>query len=145
MKGAPLLRVMPALAIAACFALFAATPDAQTPSQFDHQRATRNLKALQSGAKQFQQLTPHEQVEVRVLLRAMARSNPPRNTSDCRSAWDRAASAASDLADAADGLRRCAENEEGSFSDDCGSRFRRARSAHSDYEYAVSNVQSYCR
>lgn len=118
--------------------------NSQAPQQFDYQRAIQNLKALQSGAKQLQQLTPQEQIEVRALIKSMSRSRPPSDSSDCRDAWSRAASAADDLVYAADRLRRCADTA--SFVDeDCGSAFRSVRSAHSDYEDAVSHVQSYCR
>ena len=64
------------------------------------------------------------------------------NDSDCEDARTTAESAASDLASYSKRLQRCAEN--GDYSDDCSSEFRRVRSSHSDYESAVSEVLSYC-
>ena len=65
-----------------------------------------------------------------------------RYQSDCEDARSNAESAASDLASYSRRLQRCADN--GDFSDDCSSEFRRVRSAHGDYESAVSEVSSYC-
>ncbi len=62
--------------------------------------------------------------------------------SDCVNARSSAESAAGELASYARRLQRCAEN--GDYSDDCSSDFRRVRSSHSDYESAVSEVSSYC-
>ncbi len=64
------------------------------------------------------------------------------DNSDCEDSRDRAESAASDLASYSRRLQRCAEN--GDYSDDCSTEFRRVRSSHSDYESAVSEVSSYC-
>lgn len=61
---------------------------------------------------------------------------------ECQQAKSDAEDAASGLASAASRLESCAENED--FSDDCSTELRRVRSAHSDYESATSNVQSYC-
>jgi hypothetical protein len=62
--------------------------------------------------------------------------------SDCEDAKSSAESAASDLSSYSRRLQRCAEA--GDYSDDCSTEFRRVRSAHSDYESAVSEVSSYC-
>lgn len=60
----------------------------------------------------------------------------------CAVARDAAQSAASELASTSQRLSRCAANED--FENDCSTEFRRVRFAHSDYESAVSEVQSDC-
>lgn len=131
-----------AVGLVTFMALAAGSVSAQAPAEFNYQRAIHNYQAVQSGTKRLDQLTPHEQSEVFAVARMIARPSPPKNTSECRSAWDAAASAASEVADTAQRLQRCVE--QGDFTDDCASRFRRVKSAYSDYEGAVSDVSSYC-
>lgn len=115
---------------------------AQNIQQFNYDRAAQNFQAVRTGTKKFEQLTPHEQTEVLALIRAMSRSRAPKDTSDCRDAWDRAKSAADELASTASRLKRCAVGAD--FSDDCYGEMRRTKSAHDDYESAVSSVRSDC-
>ena len=61
---------------------------------------------------------------------------------ECEDARSSAESAASDLSSYARRLAQCADNQD--FSDDCYTEFRRVKSAHGDYESAVSEVSSYC-
>jgi hypothetical protein len=110
----------------------------------DWQRGFKNYQEITQGKKKFEQLSPQERQEVLVIHRRIqaAQANSGAS-SDCRDARNRAESAASDLADYARRLRNCAEAQ--NFSDDCSSEFRRTRSAHSDYEDAISSVSNYCR
>jgi hypothetical protein len=79
---------------------------------------------------------------VAVLLLSSSASAQYSYDSECSNAKDDAESAASDLEYSARQLQMCASNED--FSDDCSSEFNRIRSAHSDYESAVSDYESYC-
>jgi cysteine synthase len=56
--------------------------------------------------------------------------------------YDDAESAAGELSSAANRLKSCAENQD--YDDDCSSEMHRAKSAHSDYESAVSDVDDEC-
>jgi hypothetical protein len=110
----------------------------------DWQRAFRNYQEVIEGKKKLEQLTPQERQEVfNVHRRIQAAQADSGASSDCRDAKSRAQSAASELASYARRLRNCAEAQD--YSDDCSSEFRRTRSAHGDYEDAVSSVNSYCR
>lgn len=109
----------------------------------DIQRGHRNYQEILRGNKKLEQLSPQEQREVIIVHRMLRSRGSDDDSSDCRDAKDRAEGAANDLADYARRLRSCAEDK--NFSDDCSSEFSRVRSAHSDYESAVSSVQSYCR
>ena len=110
----------------------------------DWQRAFRNYQDIIEGKKKLEQLSPQERQEVfNVHRRIQAAEANSGASPDCRDARNRAESAASDLADYARRLRSCAEAQ--NYSDDCSSEFRRTRNAHSDYESAVSSVNSYCR
>ena len=77
-----------------------------------------------------------------LIYNTLSRSDAPKDTSECQDAWDQANSAADDVASAAKRLIRCVEGSD--HNDDCYSEARRVRSYHGDYEYAVSEVQSYC-
>ena len=77
-----------------------------------------------------------------VIHNALSRSNAPKDTDECRDAWDQANSAADDVVSASKRLIRCVEGSDNR--DDCHSKARRVRSRHNDYESAVSEVQSYC-
>lgn len=111
--------------------------------QMNVERGIANYRAVQSGAKRFDQLTPQERSEVAAVARALSRARAPRETSECRDAWDRASSAADEVASGAIRLKSCVET--GDFRDECYSAFRRVKNAHSDYESAVSDVNSYCQ
>ena len=111
----------------------------QTNAQ-DLQRGLKNYQEIIGGKKKLEQLSPSEQQEV-FIINKLVRNNT--GSSECRDAKSRAGSAASDLANYARRLQNCAEAQD--YSDDCSSEFSGARSAHSDYEDAVSSVGSYCR
>jgi hypothetical protein len=120
--------------------LFAVAPQATAQ---DLQRGLRNYQEIMAGRKKLDQLSPQEQQEVLIIFRRVrAAQNRSGKSSACREAQERAESAASELADRARKLRNCAEAQD--YSEDCSSEFRRVRSAHSDYESAVSSVQSEC-
>lgn len=108
----------------------------------DWQRGVRNYKEIIHGKKKLQQLSPQEQQEVFAVMRQVELQEKSGKSSECRDAIDRAQSAASELSDYARRLRNCAEAQD--YSDDCDTEFRRTRSAHDDYESAVSSFQSYC-
>lgn len=109
----------------------------------DLQRGLRNYQEIMSGKKKLEQLSPQEQQEVIIIHRRVQAQRQGSNKSPaCRDALTRAENAASDLADYARRLRNCAEAQD--YTDDCSTEFRRARSAHSDYEDAVSFVNSNC-
>ena len=111
----------------------------------DFKRGMENYQAIISGKKQFKSLNQEEKnevVEIMNLIKRSGSSYSDSDSEDCRDAKDNASSYADDLASYAARLKRCAENK--SFSDDCYSEFRRTKSSHSDYESAVSEVQSEC-
>ncbi len=107
----------------------------------DLQRGLANYRAIISGQKTFQSLSPTEQYEVQYVINLL-QSRDDSGSSDRRDAKDRARNSSSELANYANRLKRCAEAN--NFNDDCYSEFRRTRSAHGDYESAVSSVRSYC-
>lgn len=115
----------------------------QAQQQFNYQRALRNLQAIQAGKNKFDQLSPHEQMEVQVLAHHLSKPKAPNGSSACRDAWGRASSAADDVSSYADRLKKCVDA--GDYTEDCSSEFRRVKNAHSDYESASSDVESYCR
>lgn len=106
------------------------------------QRGIRNYQDILFGRKKLNQLTPQEQQEVLIVSRRVRGSRSSGKSSDCRDARERAESAASDLAIYSLRLQSCAENED--YYNDCSSEFSQVRSAHSDYEDAVSKVNSEC-
>jgi hypothetical protein len=127
-------RVAILLAILAC---------ALGASAQDLQRGFRNYHEIVGGRKKLEQLTPQEQQEVLLVARRLrAAQSKSGKSSACRDAIERAESTSSELADRARKLRNCAEAQD--FSDDCDTELRRVRSAHSDYEDAVSSVRSEC-
>lgn len=108
------------------------------------QRGFANYQAILNGQKKLEQLSQEERNEVLWVHRRMAASRSSDGQSpSCKSAREEAEQAANELADYARRLLRCAEGMD--FSDDCSSEFRRTRSAHSDYESAISSVSSDCR
>lgn len=109
----------------------------------DLQRGFRNYQNIVGGRKKLEQLSAAEQQEVYFIARRIRAAQNRRGKSGmCREAQERAESAAQELADYSRKLRNCAESLD--FSDDCDTEFRRVRDAHSDYESAVSEVQSEC-
>lgn len=64
-------------------------------------------------------------------------------SADCNSAISQYNSAVSDIESRLRRFANCVSNSRGT--DDCSSEFRRLRSAHSDFENAVSEYSSYCR
>ncbi len=109
----------------------------------DLQRGLRNYLEVLSGGKKVEQLSLEEQKEVLIIFKRVKARSYSEKSSECRDAMERAESAAADLADYARRLRDCAEAND--FTDDCSSEFYRLKSAHSDYEDAVSAVNGYCR
>ena len=110
----------------------------------DLQRGLRNYQDIMSGKKKLEQLLPQEKQEVIIIhRRVQAQRDGSGKSPECRDALSRAESAASELANYSRRLRSCAESQD--FTDDCSTEFRRVRSAHGDYEDAVSSVSSYCR
>lgn len=109
----------------------------------DLQRGFRNYQEIMAGRKKLDQLSAPEQQEVLIVFhRVKAAQNKTGKSSACRDAQEQAESAAAELADRARKLRNCAESQD--YNEDCSAEFRRVRSAHSDYESAVSSVQSDC-
>lgn len=137
MRGRQLSAAIAAVTLVGC--LFASPVLAQ-----DLQRGLQNYKAIMSGKKKLEQLSPQEQQEIIIIHRRVQAQRQGSNKSPaCRDALTRAENAASELADYARRLRNCAEAQD--YTDDCSTEFRRARSAHSDYEDAVSSVSSNCQ
>jgi len=109
----------------------------------DFQRGLRNYQDVMAGRKKLEQLSPQERSEVIQVHRALrSRGTGEGKSAECRNAINEARDAASELADQSGRLKRCAEAED--LEEDCSSEFSRTRSAHSDYESAVSDVGSYC-
>lgn len=137
------LRMLKLLLVAALsVALSGVNARAQAP-QLDLQRGLENYKAVMAGSKQYGQLSAPEKNEIAAIARVMRRNNPPKNTSECRSAWSEARDAADEVSSAASALKSCVDA--GDYSEDCSGRFGRVRSAYNDYESAVSDVTSYCQ
>jgi hypothetical protein len=90
----------------------------------------------------MEQLTPQELQEVLVIYRRAKPKNDDAKNPECRDAREAAETTAKELADRSKRLRACAEAED--YTEDCDSEFRRVKSAHGDYEDAVSSVRSNC-
>ena len=108
---------------------------------FDINRAMQNYQAVTSGTKRIQDLSPEEKSEVLAVFQANRNSCDDDDT-DCCDAIDDADSSSDDLESSAQSLATCASNDD--YSDDCWSEFTSVQSAHSDYESAVSDVDSNC-
>lgn len=109
----------------------------------DLQRGFKNYQDVLGGRKTIEQLSSQERSEVLQIHRILQARRAAGKSAECESALEQAKSTASELADYSRRLRNCAEAAD--FSDDCSTEFRRARNAHSDYESAVSSVNSYCQ
>jgi hypothetical protein len=96
-----------------------------------------------SGRRTQESLTLEEQQLVTIAVRVLRASSSRSSNSECREARERARSAADEVASYTRKLGSCVDSDD--FTDDCSTEFRRVRNAHSDYESAVSSVNSYCR
>lgn len=134
--GENMKRLM--FAASVVLALMAATPAAS----LDTARALANYRAVIAGTKQLSQLTPEEREEVLLFARAMSRSAPSGGSEECRDAKQDADYKRRELVDYARRLMRCAESSD--LTDNCYTEARRARNAQSDFESAVSEVDSEC-
>lgn len=121
------------------------TTGAPVPAQQrpDWSKALQLYREVLAGRRSLDSLTPEERAMVLAVHRALQRSAPSGATSECRDAYDRAEAAADDVVSYARRLISCVEGSD--LRDDCSSEFSRLRSAHSDYESAVADVQSDCR
>jgi hypothetical protein len=125
-----------------CLGLFLIIGITSIANAFDYQRAQQNYVSVVTGKKQFKSLSQEEQTEVRIFAQMLKSKPPDGASSDCQDAWEEANSTADDLTGYAKKLKRCAESKD--FDDDCSREFRRVKSSYSDYEDAVSSVQSEC-
>lgn len=126
--------VLIALAVASPWSSFAQLPT-------DFAQAWENLQQVQSGQKNWSELSGEEQLDVLRLMQIM-RPDPPSDDPDCTDAWDDAGSAADDLERYAKKLAKCAGS--GGYDDDCNREWRKTKRAYSNYDSAVSDVQSNC-
>ena len=108
----------------------------------DYSRGLANYRAVLSGTKKLRDLTQPEQMEVLAIARAVSRRTPTNASPQCRDARDEAEDARESLSSAARRLVSCAEDSD--LTEDCSSEFSRARSAHSEFESAVSDVEDEC-
>lgn len=113
-----------------------------TANTLDFDRGLRNYRAVVEGSKRLDDLSEVEKQEVVAVARIMRSRDSDDGSEECVKARQHAEAAAAELAHCARRLRNCAESN--SFSDDCGSEFRRVRSAHYEYESAVSEVGTHC-
>ena len=97
---------------------------------------------VMNGTKELSSLDQKTQICVSSIHSLISRSQAPKDDSDCEDAWSNANSAADAVESYARRLIRCVTS--GDHSDGCYLEARRVRSNHSDYESAVSEVQSYC-
>lgn len=112
------------------------------PAHADSNEAFRLYQQVISGQKTIDQLTPEQQRQVIMIHGIMSRSSCDGCSEECRDARDQAESYRDDLEGYVKRLYRCVEGND--LTDDCYSEFRRVKSAHSDFESAVSDVGSYC-
>jgi len=97
---------------------------------------------VMSGQRKLESLTAEEQQRVIRIHTLVSRSRCEGCSEECRDAKDQAESARTELEDYTRKLYRCVGDND--LTDDCYSEFRRVRSAHGDFESAVSEVQSSC-
>lgn len=128
--------------IATCLVLVATLGSWPAHPQ-DLARGARNYQLVLTGKIKLESLTAEQQREVLIVhKRAQSKRIASSGSRDCREARTAAKSAAEELADYARKLRNCAEADD--LTDDCDFEFRRTKSAHEDYEEAVSKVASEC-
>jgi len=111
-------------------------------SRADTNEAFRLYQEVLSGQKNLEELSPEQKRQVIIIHGILNRNDCDGCSEDCRDAKERAESYRSDLEGYTGRLHRCIEGND--LTDDCYSEFRRVRSAHSDFESAVSEVTSYC-
>lgn len=83
-----------------------------------------------------------KQVTLMILVATIASLPVTATANDCDDAVDSYNSAADDLMSALRRYASCVSSSEGK--DDCSGQFSRVRSAQSDFESAVSEIDSYC-
>jgi hypothetical protein len=132
MKTSTIARLIIFIGIA-----FMATCDAQ-----DLQRGLRNYQDVVDGKKKLEQLKPEERQEVMLIYRRIKIQNLAGKTPECRTANERAESAANELADRSRKLRNCAEALD--FSQTCDDEFRKVRNSHGEYEETISSLRNTC-
>jgi hypothetical protein len=125
--------------VVAAVAAFVIAPVAVEAQSLDYAQAAQLYRDVISGRRKIETLSRDELNAVIAIQRSLRRSASGKP--ECRDAMDRAESAAQDVASYGRRLISCVQ---GDYRDDCSSEFRRLRSAHGDYESAVSEVQSYC-
>lgn len=99
-------------------------------------------KQVISGKRTLDSLTPQQRQQVIEIHTAISRNSCEGCSDDCRDAKSQANNYRSDLEGYAKRLYRCVEDND--LKDDCDSEFRRVKNAHSDFESAISRVNSYC-
>jgi hypothetical protein len=112
-----------------------------TAYAFDFDRALRNYRAVTSGRAELSQFPPNQRQEIYTAMNMIHRQScdgPP----NCCDAQKKAEDAAVDLESYASDLVSCAANRD--FYDDCYSEYSNTEYAYSDYEDAVSEVDSEC-
>ena len=111
-------------------------------SNGDTNEAYQLYQQVISGQKKFEDLTSEQQKIVISIHNALSRSGCDGCSEECKDAKEQAESYRSDLESYTKRLYNCVVSND--LTDDCYSEFRRVKSAHSDFESAVSNVNSYC-
>ena len=112
------------------------------PVYADSNESFRLYQQVMSGQRKLESLSPEQQRQVIRIHGIMSRSSCDGCSDECRDARDQAESYRDDLERSTKRLYTCAE--ESNLTDDCYSEFRRVKSAHSDFESAVSDVGDYC-
>jgi hypothetical protein len=108
----------------------------------DQNEAYHLYQQVMSGKKKLNSLSPEQQRQVIAIHTTLSRSRCDGCSDECREAKEQAESYRSDLESYTKRLYQCLEGND--LTDDCYSEFRRVKSAHSDFESAVSDVNSYC-
>ena len=113
-----------------------------THSHAETSKAFLLYQQVMSGQKKIEALTPEQQRQVIQIHKLLNRRSCEGCSEECRDAREQAESYRDDLEGYVKRLYRCVEDND--LTDDCYSEFRRVKSAHSDFESAVSDVNSYC-
>jgi hypothetical protein len=124
------------------FVVFLLVLSSATSNALDLERGLKNYRALLAGEMNFNQLSAEHREEVLMILSIIKNQGSSDDTEDCKDARDRVSRAADDLESRSKKLMRCASAD--NYSDDCSTEYRRTKSAHSDYDSAVSNFRSEC-
>ena len=112
------------------------------PCNADSNAALQLYQQVISGQKKLDSLSPEQQQQVMMVHGIVSRSSCDGCSDECRDAKEQAESYRDDLESYTKRLYRCVDGND--LTDDCYSEFRRVKSAHSDFESAVSDVGSYC-